>query len=82
MLCSGLSHKSDAGDREYYCASMMTLFKPWRSADDLKPINKTWDQAFYHHKFTDRQVELMYNFNIRYECHDAKDDYRLQRNLQ
>ena len=22
----------------------------------------------------------MDNFNIRYECHDAKDDFRLQRN--
>ena len=24
--------------------------------------------------------KLMQNFNIRYECHDAKDDYREQRN--
>ena len=72
--------RSDAGDREYYCASMMTLFKPWRSADDLKSINKTWDETFFNYKFTERQTELMNNFNIRYECHDAKDDFRLQRN--
>ena len=71
--------RSDTGDREYYCATMMTLFKPWRHSDNLKQKNKTWDESFFLHKFTKRQTELMYNFNIRYECHDAKDDYRLQR---
>ena len=72
--------RADSGDREYYCASMMSLFKPWRKADDLKLKSKTWDEAYYHHQFDDKQKELMVNFNIRYECHDAKDDYRLQRN--
>ena len=69
--------RSDLGDREYYCASMITLFKPWRSADDLKSITITWDEAYYNYNFTERQVELMYNFNIRYECYNAKDNYGL-----
>lgn len=46
--------RSDSGDREYYCASMMTLFKPWRNAEDLKSKENTWDNAFYTHIFSDR----------------------------
>jgi hypothetical protein len=33
---SGLLPRCDRGDREYYCAMMLTLFKPWRSGKDLK----------------------------------------------
>ena len=71
--------RSDKGDREYYCATMMTLFKPWREPTDLKSESDSWDISFDKHIFSTRQRQLMSNFNIRYECHDAKDDYRLQR---
>ena len=71
--------RSDGSDREYYCATIMALFKPWRSADDLKSREINWDTALYNHEFTDKQKKLMENFNIRYECQDARDDFRLQR---
>jgi len=67
--------RCDRGDREYYCTTMLTLFKPWRHGKDLKGDDKTWDEAFTDYKFTSRQVELMKFFNIRYECNDARDDY-------
>ncbi|KAJ7801457.1 hypothetical protein B0H14DRAFT_2240915, partial [Mycena olivaceomarginata] len=63
------------GDREYYCMALMTLFKPWRTPADLKDEESTWDQTFHEYTFTDRQSELIRNFNIRYECNDARDDY-------
>ena len=72
--------RSDRGDREYYCATIMTLFKPWREPTHLKSADVSWDHAFDSTNFTDRQLQLMRKFNIRYECHDAKDDYRLHRN--
>src|SRR5882762_2564553 len=28
--------RCDKGDREYYCTTMLTLFKPWRHGQDLK----------------------------------------------
>jgi len=28
--------RCDKGDREYYCTTMLTLFKPWRHGKDLK----------------------------------------------
>ncbi|KAJ7075576.1 hypothetical protein C8R43DRAFT_860971, partial [Mycena crocata] len=70
----GAIPRADKGDREYYCMSMMTLFKPWRSPVDLKDAASNWDQIFVEHEFTPRQEELIANFNLRYECNDARDD--------
>ena len=67
--------RCDTGDREYYCTTMLTLFKPWRHGKDLKKKDQTWDEAFTEYKFTPRQSELMKIFNICYECNDARDDY-------
>ena len=70
--------RRDRGDREYYCITMLTLFKPWRNGKDLKSDNYSWDETFLNHNFTPRQLQLMDNFNIRYECNDARDDYSAQ----
>ncbi|KAJ7085022.1 hypothetical protein C8R43DRAFT_851200, partial [Mycena crocata] len=71
----GAVPRADKGDREYYCMTIMTLFKPWRAPADLKDTQSTWDQIFHEHTFTDRQQQLIRNFNIRYECNDARDDH-------
>ena len=70
--------RCDRGDREYYCSTMLTLFKPWRRGTDLKTSEQQWDTAFQEHKFTPDQERYMRNFNVRYECLDARDDYRAQ----
>ena len=71
--------RCDQGDREYYCCTMLTLFKPWRRGHDLKvSAQESWDDIFTEYEFTPKQVQLMKNFNIRYECLDARDDYRAQ----
>ena len=46
---------SDQGDRDFYCCTMLTLFKPCRTGRDLKNINETWDNAFVQYSFTDQQ---------------------------
>ena len=70
--------RCDQGDREYYCCTMLALFKPWRSGVDLKRVDQTWDIAFQAFEFTSQQRRYMQNFNVRYECLDARDDYRAQ----
>ncbi|PPQ73943.1 hypothetical protein CVT24_012551 [Panaeolus cyanescens] len=67
--------RRDEGDYDEYCSTMLTLFKPWRTGVDLKPAVMGWPEAFENHEFTKRQVQLMDNFNVRYECYDAKDDF-------
>src|ERR1700722_523099 len=70
--------RCDQGDHECYCAAMLTLFVPWRSGFDLKTPTAMWDETFVKYEFSSRDVQLMNNYNIRYECLDARDDYRAQ----
>ena len=70
--------RCDQGDREFYCSTMLALFQPWHSGKDLKQEPETWDEAFTKYQFSEFHKQLMNNFNIRYECLDARDDYRAQ----
>jgi hypothetical protein len=70
--------RCDRGDREYYCCTMLTLFKPWRTGKELKNESRTWHDTFSNHIFGKREMEIIKNFNIKYECLDARDDYRSQ----
>ena len=67
--------RRDQGDHEFYCTTMLALFKPWRTGSTLKEKEASWDETFSAHAFTDRQEQIMRNFNIRYECLDQKDDF-------
>lgn len=71
----GALPRRDKGDREYYCCTMLTLFKPWRQGTDLKTLTESWDAAFVAWEFSSRQIEVMAHFNLRYECLDARDDF-------
>ncbi|KZV98465.1 hypothetical protein EXIGLDRAFT_606911 [Exidia glandulosa HHB12029] len=78
----GTLPRRDRGDRDYYCATMLTLFKPWRTGLDLKSLDSTWDEAYETYQFTARQESIMDNFNLRYECLDARDDFSKQRKAE
>jgi Helitron helicase-like domain at N-terminus/PIF1-like helicase len=70
--------RRDQGDREWYCCTMLTLFRPWRSGLDLKTADQSWDESFLSTNFSKRQLQLMDNFHLRYECMDARDDFHAQ----
>jgi hypothetical protein len=40
-----------------------------------KSPDNTWDKEFKTHEFSDRQIEIMKFFNVRYKCLDARDDF-------
>ena len=67
--------RSDDASYEYYCMTMLTLFKPWRSGSTLKTDEQSWTEAFTKYKFGPTDLQLMKNFNLRYECLDARDDF-------
>ena len=67
--------RCDQGDFDFYCRTMLTLFKPWRNSCDLKNKNQTWVEAFTSYEFKDANRKVMNNFNLRYECLDERDDY-------
>ncbi|KAI5821523.1 hypothetical protein K523DRAFT_197780, partial [Schizophyllum commune Tattone D] len=68
--------RNDGESRDEYIRVMLMLFKPWRHARDLKEEDETWEEAFANHNFTERERELMRNFNLRWECIDGRDNFR------
>ncbi|KAI0083065.1 hypothetical protein BDY19DRAFT_871039, partial [Irpex rosettiformis] len=75
----GILPRKDKGNREEYCLTMLSLFKPWRSGLELKTVSNSWSESFDSHEFSLRQYDIMNNFNLRYECRDARDDFAAQR---
>ena len=61
--------------RAIYCASMLTLFKPWRSFADLKLSNQSWEQAY--HTFISGASQFVRdtieNIQYQYRAQDAAD---------
>jgi hypothetical protein len=57
---------------------MLTFFVPWRIGTELRNKEQSWDMTFVKHKFSDRQMELMKFFSLKYECLDAQDDFSAQ----
>ncbi|KAI0371861.1 hypothetical protein BV20DRAFT_1051451 [Pilatotrama ljubarskyi] len=56
----------DTGNREQYCLTMLTLFKPWRSGRNLRPhADMLWDDVFRECQFTPRQQDIIKYFHIR-----------------
>ncbi|KAK0216367.1 hypothetical protein IW262DRAFT_1299592 [Armillaria fumosa] len=75
----GMLPRKDKGDREYYCLVMLTFFRPWRSGKDLKSdVDTTWDCEFGRYMFLPFHSNIIANFNLRYECLDARDDFRAE----
>jgi hypothetical protein len=64
-------HNDDPSTYEFYCASMLTLLKPWRHLDaDLKPTDATWNQIFQSFLTSASDVVLHIISGIQYfhEC--------------
>jgi hypothetical protein len=56
--------RSDCGDCEYYCCTMLTFFKPWHTGRDLRVELDTRDKSFMAHEFTKWQTEIMKYFIV------------------
>lgn len=74
--------RPDEDDRDFYAATMLTLFAPWRTGFDLKSTAESWTTAFDRYTFANRHSDIIHNMNIRYECYDARDDYHAQLSKQ
>ncbi|TRM61646.1 hypothetical protein BD626DRAFT_354531, partial [Schizophyllum amplum] len=70
--------RGDVPDRDEYIMVMLMLFKPWRTGSDLKSEEETWEDAFASHPFTAEERLLMLFFNLKWECLDGRDDFRMQ----
>jgi hypothetical protein len=57
--------RPDCGDHEYYCCTMLTFLKPWRTGLDLKSQTESWNKTFISYVFTSEQEKIMKHMNIR-----------------
>ncbi|PBK90547.1 hypothetical protein ARMGADRAFT_1046901 [Armillaria gallica] len=60
----GMLPRKDVGDHEYYCLTMLTLFRPWCWGKDLKIENISWDTSFINFKLLPWQDKIISNFNL------------------
>ncbi|KAJ3539217.1 hypothetical protein NM688_g6398 [Phlebia brevispora] len=60
-----------------YCRLMLILFKPWRSADDLRNTGQTWEDAFseFEKSAPEFAQKMIYNIQFLYECKDSREDH-------
>lgn len=79
MFLGGLLPSRNKGDREEYCITMLSLFKPFRMGLDLKGSKITWAEKFEHHQLDEEAKEEKKFFNTKYECGDARDNFRARR---
>ncbi|KAF7331514.1 ATP-dependent DNA helicase [Mycena kentingensis (nom. inval.)] len=64
--------RSNDPNREYYCAQMLLLLRPWRRLGDLKTGFLTFDDAFdtFSRGADDRVHRLIANIQYFYQCSD------------
>ena len=66
--------------RERYCRSILTLFFPWRSVQDLCDMDQTWEQAFEirHTRITPESQKIVDNIQLLLECKNDRDEHLQQ----
>ncbi|KAF7313989.1 ATP-dependent DNA helicase [Mycena chlorophos] len=60
------------GEREYYCAQMLLLFKPWRRLGDLASGYSSFDEAFqlFISTASTNCLRILDNLQYFYDCSD------------
>jgi hypothetical protein len=63
--------------RQRYSRLMLILFKPWRSADDLRKPGQSWSDAFEEFivECPEEFKLKMNNMQMLHECRDSRDDH-------
>jgi hypothetical protein len=66
--------------RERYCRSILTLFFPWRSFQDVCNVDQTWAQAFEarYAKITSESRKIIDNIQLLQECKNDRDEHLQQ----
>ncbi|KIJ07944.1 hypothetical protein PAXINDRAFT_18888 [Paxillus involutus ATCC 200175] len=71
----------DSDQKDFYAASMLMLFKPWRNLHtDLKDLGHTWTEAIEHYRarMTSKQKNMVDNIQYFYECERSAQLHRQQ----
>ena len=80
LLGPSVPRRDRADTRERYCRSILTLFVPWRSVQDVCDVNQTWEQAFEIRrvKITIESQKIIDNIQLLQECKSDRDEHLQQ----
>ena len=66
----------DESNRMLYCASILCLLKPWRTIEDLRKHDQSWESAWEKwqaHDATDRDRDIISNIEYFHATRNAAD---------
>ena len=66
--------------RERYCRSILTLFYPWRSIQDVCDVDQTWEEAFKirQSRILPTSWKIIDNIQLLQECKNDRDEHLQQ----
>ncbi|CAF4225843.1 unnamed protein product, partial [Adineta steineri] len=66
--------------KERYCRSILTLYFPWRSIQDVSDINQTWEEAFQirQTRILPTSWKIINNIQLLQECKNDRDEHLQQ----
>jgi hypothetical protein len=69
---------------EHYCKVMLTLFKPWRDASDLRLPEQSWAAAFqdFVPHLSTHHLHIIDNMQRLHECKDSRDEHYANRHIR
>ncbi len=66
--------------RERYCRSILALFFPWRSIQDVCDVDQTWEEAFMirQTRISPASWKIIDNIQLLQECKNDRDEHLQQ----
>ena len=80
LLGPPVPRKDRDDTRERYCRSILTLFVPWRSIQDICNVDQTWEEAFQirQTKISPTSWKIIENIQLLQECKSDRDEHLQQ----
>jgi hypothetical protein len=80
LLGPPVPRKDRDDTRERYCRSILTLFVPWRSVQDICDVDQTWEAAFQirQTRILPTSWKIIDNIQLLQECKSDRDEHLQQ----
>lgn len=80
LLGPPIPRKDRDDTKERYCRSILTLFFPWRSVQDICDVDQTWEQAFQIRQTRILPIswKIIDNIQLLQECKNDRDEHLQQ----
>ncbi|CAF4062556.1 unnamed protein product, partial [Adineta steineri] len=80
LLGPPVPRKDRDDTKERYCRSILTLFVPWRSIQDVCDVDQTWEEAFQTRQTTilPTSSKIIDNIQLLQECKNDRDEHLQQ----